>query len=602
MAQRARASSIEQQIEKSIAEWIEDGLIADSGWTGKPLIRTPLPKGKGIWFDPRSVERVLRFFLLLTQTIGRWAGLEFRLFDWQVRYLIAPVFGIKHADGRRVIRTVWFEIPRKNGKSTLCSGLGLYLFSADREWGAEVYAAAGSRVQAGVVFRAARAMANGSKALREKLGRKGIQRALLEHPVTGAIFRALSSNGDLQHGLNVHAAIIDEVHVHKNPDVIEALESGTGSREQPLIVFITTADAGTDGTIYTEKREYIEALCAGTKKDQTTYGVVFAADEKAVGFDPFSDETIIGANPGAGSTVTMEYLRTAAVKARSSQRELASYLRLHLNVRTKQTTKWLPLDRFDTTRGEIDPNEWKGTVVRGGLDLATASDLTAFVVRGAGEVPLLHALFWIPEERIGEIEKRTKMPIGEWVKDGWIAVTEGNVTDYSKVRADIIAELERLDVMCVSIAYDQWNATETAIELAAAGFAMVPTRQGYGQLSAPAKQIERQVLGSKKGKPLVRTGVNPVLRWMADCVEVRTDDAGNIKPVKPDREKSTKRIDGIVAWIMAEREAMLGDAAGGSSAMALLDGLMIPCPSCAVVNASSRVLCSSCGAQLGQPA
>lgn len=560
MARRAPTSSIEKQIDRSIAGWVKKGLVAESGWSGKPLKETPMPAGAGITFDPVAVERVLRFFLLLRQLIGRWSGREFRLFDWQVRYLVAPVFGILGPDGHRLIRTVWFEIPRKNGKSTLCSGLALYLFMADREPGAEVYAAAGSRIQAGIVFKASRNMAQGSPAIMAKLTKRGLQRALLEHPVTKSIFRSLSSNGDLQHGLNVHGAIIDEVHVHKTPDLIDALETGTGSREQPLIVFITTANDGADGSIYATKREELDALVARTISDPTKYGVVFGADPSVDGFDAFSDETIAVANPGAGLTVTWEYLRQKAVEAKGSPAQLNRYLRLCLNIRTKQTTKWLPIENWDTTGQLITPSDWSGRSAFGGLDLSSSSDFTAFALRGVNDElgHPTHVMFWLPEERLGELERRTGAPLRRWVADGWLSLTEGNVVDYAKVRSDIEDEVRTLGCTVESIGYDPWNASETVQQLEAAGFQMVPVRQGYANLSAPAKSLERMVFGSTPKKPLIRTAGNPVLRWMVDCADIRSDDNGNIKPVKPDRGKSSKRIDGVVALIMAEREAMAG--------------------------------------------
>ena len=561
MATRRKTSStkqLETQIDKAVAGWIAQGWVIDSGWKGRPLLSTPLPSGDGIWFDAEAAERVVRFFLLLKQLIGRWSGVEFRLLDWQVRWLVAPVFGLKWPTGKRVIRTFWFEIPRKNGKSTICSGLGLYLLMADKEPGAEVYAAAGSLQQARIVFRAARSMALGSPAIFAKLTKRGIQRGLLEHPVTGSIFRALASGGDLSHGLNVHAAIIDEVHVHKNPDLIDALETGTGSREQPIIGFITTADDGADGSIYSTKREYLEGIVSRTIQDRTYWGVVFGADDTVEGFDAFSDETIGNANPGAGITVTWDYLRAQAETARQSPAQLNRYLRLHCNIRTKQVTRWLPLDRYDATGQMIDQAEWQGMTVHGGLDLSTSTDFTAFALRGRDEDKghPLDVMFWLPEERLEELERRTGVPLKQWKSAGWIRTTEGNVIDYAQIRKDIDDRVKLLGCSVASIGYDPWNASETSVELTNDGYEMVPITQGYRNLSAPTKSIERLILGSSPEHPLIRTAGNPVLRWMADCVEVRTDDNGNIKPVKPDRNKSAKRIDGWVAAIMAEREDM----------------------------------------------
>lgn len=549
----------QEDMDAALAGWAEAGLILASEWDGAPLIHTGIPRVDGIYFDAPSVERVLRFFLLLRQLIGRWAGREFRLLDWQVRYLVAPVFGLKRADGKRLIRTVWFEIPRKNGKSTICSGLCLYLLMADREPAAEVYAAAGDKPQAGIVFRAARNMATGSRSISDKLGKRGIQRALLEHPVTGSTFRALSSDGSRQHGLNIHAAVVDEVHVHKTPDLIEALETGTGSREQPLVVFITTADAGEDGTIYAVKREYLDGVANGTITDETFYGVVFGADDTAEDFDPFSTDTLRAANPGYNVTVLADYLERKALEAKQSPAQLNSYLRLHLNIRTKQTVRWLPLDRWDVCGQLVDDSEWEGLTTYGGLDLSSTTDLTAFSLMAYDRNgrPMVHTMAWLPEERAAELERAHRLPLAAWNAAGYLKFTEGNVVDYAQVRADINALSDRLKVTKGEVGYDSWNATEIVQNMETDGWAMVPIRQGYASLSAACKELERLVMGSTPAAPMFRHGGHKVLRWNVDCCEVRQDDNGNIKPVKPDRRRSTKRIDCVASMVNAMARLML---------------------------------------------
>ena len=546
-----KARTMEELVDEHVARWAREGLLELTGWKGAPHLRTALPSGPDVEFDPARVERVLRFFLILRQLIGRHAGRRFILLDWQVRYLVAPVFGIvDKVTRRRVIRTVWFEIPRKNGKSTLCSGLALYLFTGDSEPGAQVYTAAGDRGQAGIVFGPCRDMAAGSPPLARRLG-NGIRRHYLENPHSGSILRALSSDGARQHGLNVHGAIVDEVHVHKSPDLIDALETGVGSRDQPLVIFITTADEGADGSIYATKREYLEGIVGGTIVDRRFLGVVFAADPAAPGFDPFSRETILSANPGTDVTISLEYLEGAAAEARVAE----------------QAGEVLPAGHtgLDTM--------FAGRPTYGGLDLSSTSDFTAFAFLTqltepapvgdvtADRVPTegyaLHVLHWIPEERAEDLERRTGVPLGRWREDGWLRFTEGNVVDYAQVRADIAAETERLGAVLVEVAYDPWNAAETVNEMQNAGLTMVPLRQGYASLSSPSKELERLVMGSTPDAPLLIHGANPVLRWMADNVEVTQDPGGNIKPTKPDKRKSSKRIDGIAATVNALARAML---------------------------------------------
>ncbi|MCX4686773.1 terminase large subunit [Kitasatospora purpeofusca] len=556
------------EIDQAIAGWVAAGLVDATEWMQqgrRPLLTTPLPAEPGTWFDPAAVERVLKFFLLLRQLIGRHAGRTFRLMDWQVRYLVAPVFGLKRPDGYRIIRTVWFEIPRKNGKSTLCSGLALYLAFADREAGAEVYAAAGDREQANIVFRAAANMAAGSPPLRKKLGRRGIQRRLLEHPVTHSIFRALSSEGLRAHGLNVHGGVVDEVHVHRNPDVVDALETGTGSRAQPLIVFITTSDDGAEsGTIYATKREEIEALAGGHAEDPTVWGVVFAADDQAEDFDPFTEDALRDANPGYGVTVLADYLAAKAAQARRSPAQLNRYLRLHLNIRTKQTTRWLSMDDWDdcarTPAGGprlVDLADLEGRVCYGGLDLSSTTDMTAFSLWFPPEDPedpdephLWVPWFWLPEDNLRALERRTKVPLQRWAAeteghDGpALRTTEGNVVDYRAVRALITDVRGRFDLR--AIGYDRWNASETINELRDDGVEMEQVSQGYAGLNEPCQQLERLVLSGR-----VSHGRHPILRWHVDCVGIKTNTDGYVKPVKPDRQTSSKRIDGVASGLNA---------------------------------------------------
>lgn len=567
---KARASSTERphellvdpaapDMDALLEHWVTGGLVERSAFTGAPQVLTPAPtpvateRGyvEGAWFDVAAVERVLKFFLLLQQLVGRWRGARFTLLDYQVRYLIAPVFGWKHPDGRRIIRTVWFEIPRKNGKSTLCSGIALYLWCSDREPGAQVYAAAGDKPQARIVFDAAREMAGSSTVIRRKAR---LLRSVLEYPSTGSVFRALSSDGARQHGLNVHGGIVDEVHVHKKRDLVDALETGTGSRDQPLIVFITTADNGEDDfSIYAEKRDYTEQVAAGHVPDTSFHGVVFAAPPDA---DPFAAETQAIANPGLGVTVSREYIAKEARRAAATPGYLNEYLRLHLNVRTKQATRWLDMATWDAGSQALDVEALAGRRCYAGLDLSSTTDLTALVlwfppVPGSGSDR--HAVlpfFWLPQDNVPDLVRRTGVPFDRWAETPghlgpMLRLTEGNVVDYAAVRALLTDQLRPLFSVS-DVGYDPWNATETALQLEEDGFTMVPVRQGYATLSPTAKELERLVLGRR-----VHHGRHAVLRWNIDCTAIAQDQAGNIKPVKPDTRRSAKRIDGTIGALNA---------------------------------------------------
>jgi phage terminase large subunit-like protein len=512
-----------------------------------PLIATPPPSPKkgdpnyvpGAWFDQDAVDRVVKALAGIKHTKGRWAGRSFVPEDWQLEWVIAPVFGWKHPDGTRIIRTVYVEIPRKNGKSTLASGLVIVLLAADGEMGAEVYSAATTRPQAGIVGEEVKKMIRSSPYLRSRIEPL---RDLIRVPRTGSIFRVLSKVAEAAHGLNVSGGVIDELHIHKKRDLVDAIETGTGFRDQPLIIFITTADEGDEFTIYAEKHNRTRRIAAGTIKDPSFYGVIWAAEDDD---DPFEEKTWKKCNPGYGVTLRPDYIKKEAERARTEPSYFPTFCRLHLNRRVKSSAKWFRLADWQAgeENGILTPDALRGDVCHAGLDLSSSIDLTAFaMVFPRGDRLDLILRFWMPSERVSELTKRDGVPYDAWVKAGWITATEGNVIDYEKVRSDINEDGGRYRIQ--SIAIDRWNATNIATNLADDGFEIALMGQGYASLSAPSKVLERAVIGRN-----VRYGRNPVLEWMADEVETVSDGADNIKPIKPDRRKSTKRIDGIAAVI-----------------------------------------------------
>lgn len=576
------------ELERYVDARVASGHLIGTDWPYEPLLETPPPVP--LEFRWHRVDRVIASLGRLRQIAGAWAGQPLKLLDTQARYIIAPTFGWTHPNGRRIIRTVWDEIPRKNGKSTIASGVGLYLFGDDGEAGPQVAAAAADRSQAGLVFRPSLAMANASPYWVERFG-DDIRANVIETAGGAGWFKAISADGARQQGLNLHGALIDEVHVHKTDALVDALEKGTGAREQPLILFITTADAGDDHTIYGTKRNYVEGIVAGNIVDPTFRGVVFAAGKDD---DPFALETLHRANPGMGYTIHQDYLEAQAAKAAQSPAELNNYLRFHLNRRTKQADRWLAMGPWDYGAVPIPADAYAGRRAFAGLDLASSTDFTAFailtpvrpdddadevadddaaldaldaiagretdleLVRRAGGYYLI-VDHWLPEERIPELERKLGVPLEQWVADGWLRTTEGNVIDYRQVRTDVLARLAELDVDPAGLecAFDPWNASETVRELEDAGLAMHPLRQGYASLSAPCHELERLVMGSTADVPLLIHAGNPILRWEADNVAVHTDPNGNLKPSKPDRRKSAKRIDGIAATVNGLARAML---------------------------------------------
>lgn len=516
----------------------------------RPLVVTvQASQAPGAYFDVASARRALDAVQSFRHTKGRWGSTRLKLDPWQVVWVIAPIFGWLAHDpelGRavRVIRSAWIEVPRKNGKSTLSSGIGLVLLLADREIGAEVYAAAGSLPQAERVFDDAKRMALTSRAVR---GRVEVLRGLIRVPRTGGVFRALSKIAETAHGLNVSGAIVDEVHVHKRRDLIDAIETGTGARDQPLVIFITTADEGIEGSIYDEKHTYTRRCADNVVFDPGHYGVIWAAEE---GDDPYAEATWRKANPGLGASPSLAYMRREANKARSTPSYFPTFCRLSLNRRMRSSSRWLPLTLWDENNGAVDDQAFRYRRAWGGVDLSAVSDLSAWVLavesRKPGVELELISRFWLPEERIDELEAQLQVPLRQWADDGLLMLTEGDAIDYGAIEKQIIADCRRLDVQRIS--YDRMFAGQLVqrVESKTRGVDLVPIAQTYLGMSPGSKELERLL---REGR--LHHGGNPILRWNASVVEVYRDGNDNMRPVKPDRGKSSARIDGIAATVMA---------------------------------------------------
>jgi phage terminase large subunit-like protein len=520
-----------------------------------PLIKTPEPRWvKGAAFDGARVDKVIKAFRALKHTQGRLAGRPLNPDPWQIAYFIAPVFGwvAKNDYGEwvRIIRNATVDVPRKNGKSTLAGGFALYMMAADGEPGAQVVAAASTKDQAGFVFKPVKALAEKSPAL------KGHMKALgtsIRHRRSESVFTVVSSKADAQHGANIHGAVIDELHVHKTPDLVEAIETGTGSRDQPLILKITTADAGKPHTVYASNRRYIEQLAAGVFKDPARYGVVFAAPDNIK--DLFSEATQRLANPGFGISPTRESLRDAAKQAQNSPEDLAKYKRLHLGMRTKQATAYIDLNEWRRNAGKpVDEDALAGMECYGGLDLASVSDITALALifphyEGDGYEAIWR--FWTPEDNVQKLDERTAKTASVWVRDGWLRTTPGNVTDYDYIKDQILADCDRFDVQSIGI--DRWNSTQLTNQLLAEEVPVVKIGQGFVSMNDPMKEMQRLVKKGTRAAPRLHHGGNPVMTWMVDNLAVATDPAGN---VKPDKANSGDKIDGVSALANALSEAL----------------------------------------------
>jgi phage terminase large subunit-like protein len=493
---------------------------------------------RGLTFDAESARKAIGFFDNLKHSKGEHAGAAFRLEPWQA-FIVGSLFGWMRANGTRRFRTAYMEIGRKNGKSTLLSGIGLLTTFFDHEPGAEGYCAATKKDQARIVFDEMRRMVQRTSGLRARIK---VGASNLHREDTASKLEPLGADADTLDGLNVHFAAIDEVHAHKTRAVVDVIETATGARRQPLIVYITTA--GYDRTsVCWELRSYSVQVLEHVFDDDTWFGFIATIDEG----DAWHDETAWAkANPNLHVSVHLDDLQRKAAKAKRLPTAQNAFRRLHLNEWTEQSERWLPLDEWDACNAPSQLEDGRLGFI--GLDLSSTRDIAAalglFPHPDDGVLDVLPR-FWIPDASIEagarERSERDKERLREWIQQGLITATPGNVIDYDVIRRDLNALAEQY--MVREIAYDPWNATQLVTQLQGDGFECFPLRQGFASLSAPSKELEARVLSRR-----IRHGAHPVLRWMASNVAVEMDAAGNIKPSK---KASTEKIDGIVALVIA---------------------------------------------------
>ena len=502
----------------------------------------------GYWYDESAAQRVVDFFERYLRHIkGRWAGCGFELMPWQRDDIIKPLFGWKRPDGTRKYRIAYIEIPRKSGKSTMAAGLALYLLLADGEQGGEVYSAAVDRAQAGIVFEAAKQMLQASPPLREKAQ---VFKRSITVLGTASKYEELSADAPNKHGLSASGIVFDELHAQPNRELWDVLTTSTGAREQPLVIAITTA--GYDrNSICWEQHEYARRVQAGVVDDSSFFSYIAAADEE----DDWRDPKIWKkANPGMGTTITKEYLATEAKRAMEIPAYQNTFRRLHLNQWTQQESRALDIAAWDASAGMVIPERLKGQACFAGLDLASTTDIAALVlVFPSDEGYEVLPFFWIPAENMREREARDRVPYSTWARQGFVMPTPGNVIDYAAIRQKINVLGGLYNIR--EIGHDPWNATQLALELDGDGFKMISVRQGYQSMSPGTKELLRLVMAKK----LVHSG-NPVLRWMADNLAVKQSPEGNLRP---DKDKSMAKIDGIVALIMAIDRATRHQEGGG---------------------------------------
>lgn len=508
--------------------------------------------GRGLWFDERGAGVVIRFFeRVLRHSKGEWAGRAVALEGWQ-QFLLWSLFGWKRDNGTRRFRTAYVEVPRKNGKTLLAAGVGLFLMAADGEPGAEVYSAATTREQARLSHGEAVRMVKQSAVLKRELR---LFKDNIHSERSFSKFEPLSSDYNSLDGLNVHGAICDELHAWAGRELWDVLETATSARRQALMLAITTAGFDRQSLCF-QFHEYAGKVLDGLVGDDSFFGLIYGLDEG----DDWEDEANwFKANPNLGVSKSMDDVGRLAGRAREMPAQLNAFLRLHLNVWTQSETRWMKPEVWaGCNLGVVDEALLAGRPCYGGLDLSTTTDISALVwvfpPAREGEPFVVLPRFWVPEENMLQRSRNDRVPYDAWARAGWVTPTPGNVIDYAFILEQAAQDVGRFAAK--EIAFDRWGATALVTQMMERGWGVVEFGQGFASMSAPMKELEKLALSRR-----LNHGGNPVLGWMADNVTASMDAAGNIKP---DKGKSRERIDGVVALIMGLDRALRARGPGES--------------------------------------
>jgi phage terminase large subunit-like protein len=555
LAPRARARMRPPEPPHPVTQYALDvvaGRIVAGTYVRKAAERhlADLSNDRGLWFDEKAATKAITFAGLFRHykgDLGKEDGGKGALIHWEAwqLFVIGCAFGWKRADGLRRFRSVYLEVAKKNGKTLMVAVIGILLTFFDNEPGAECYSIATKEDQARLSWNDGAQFVAKNAAIARRIRKIGKR---LVNEESASFWMPLGRDSDVgDQGINAHAGLVDELHVLADREPIDNLETATSSRSQPMIWKITTAGVKRESAWWEERSDAI-AVVEGRATDDSMLVLIYTLDE---GDDPFDEAVWPKSNPNLGVSVRVDTLREQAEKAKRSPAKLAAFLRYRMNLPTAVSTRAIDIDEWDANAGLEDGEDyhaWEARVFAdmqtcmGGLDLASVRDLTALVlVTRDFDTYRVMCRFWCPQEGIEERSRRDGVPYADWVRDGFLIATEGNVTDYDWIKQEMRDLADRLDIR--ETGYDRWNATQLATDLTSEGASMIAIPQTSSGLAPGWRELEKAIIERK-----LEHGGHPVLRWMAGNVEVETDPAGNQRPSKA---RSSERIDGMVALDMA---------------------------------------------------
>lgn len=481
---------------------------------------------------------------------GRWSLQPFTFIDWQLK-LTKAIFGTIDKRGLRQYRIAYIEVPRGAGKTNLVASIGNYLLWEDHEPNGQILVAASDRAQGSILFDISKQQVWANPKLEAKCKQ---YRQQLRNLDDGSELRVLSSDAHRAHGLAPSGALCDELHAWKGRELYDAIQTGTGKREQPLVIIITTAGNDRESVCF-ELHEYAQKVIDGIVEDPSFFPLIFTAPLE-LAWD--SEEAFAAANPSYGHTVFRDYYQREVRRAREIPAYRASYEQLFLNRWQELASVWIQLEKWDACQQPMPTNETlQATIGSAALDLSMTTDLSALAMAWplVDQTVALRWHFWLPEARAETLEAADRVPYRRWAQEGLLTLTPGDVVDYEFIRLHL-GKLRAAGYRFRDIALDRWNATALATRLVEDGFAVRAHGQGFKDMSPAAKAWESMILQRR-----IRHGGNPVMRWQVTNAGIEVDAADNIKPTKV-QGKKRKKIDGVVSGIMALGGALAAPQVG----------------------------------------
>lgn len=493
-------------------------------------------------FDDSEVDSACEFMSNLPHVEGSWDSETIELTDFQV-FFITNLFGFRKKDGTRRFSSALFAVARKNAKSTLAAGIGLYCLTMEDENGPQSISAATTGDQARIVFNVARRMVERTPDLQSAFNLRAFTRAVACYD-NGGIMKAINAKASTQDGLNPSCSILDEIHAHKTHDLLNVIQSAAGARKNPLFLYTTTEGYETPGP-WPELRKFAQNVLEDHIKADHFLALIYCIDDDD---DEFDSKVWQKANPLLEhNEVLFNAIEKDAQEAKAMPGRHAEFLIKRVNRQSSTVKGWIDLQKWKKCAGPVDLDELKDHPCFGAIDLASTRDLTSFrIVWIVDNIIYTHGWRWVPQATIELRKQRNLVPYPGWVRMGHMIETDGEVTDYDAVFNKVIEFSESFNL--IEVAYDTWNAAGIETRLLKEGIEMVPFIQGPKSYHPPMKFFEETYIDGR-----FRHGGDPVLTWCASNLVPRYDQNMNMAP---DKKKSSDKIDDMTALLMAIGRAM----------------------------------------------